>query len=237
MAQDDDTLSPQVQVLNANMNPVSATVLTNADGVLIVQVANASPNATYYLKVGAAQRPNMTNTGAYVLDVTFGEPAAPAAQTVASNTLTSSAPQNTSTLKVTQNAVFAFTLSANEGSSTAAAEVQMQIFDANGNLLFTLIAYAGQQASTGTVYLQSGTYTVRLTAVPKTAGQLPPLYYTLAGLVLSDPQGPQPVDSTGSGSTGPTYGSGSQPSSGYSWSSSYNNSQPASPSGPTYTYQ
>jgi len=233
MAQDDETLSPQVQVLNGNMNPVSATVLTNAEGVLIIQVANASPNATYYLKVGAAQRPNQSNTGAYFLDVTFGEPAAPAAQTFASSTLTSSAPQKTNTLTVTQNAVFAFTLSANTGGSTAAAEVQMQIFDDDGHLVFTLIAYAGQQASTGAVYLQSGTYTVRFTAVPQTAGQLPPLYFTLSGLVLSDPQGPQPVDSTSSTSTSPTYDSGSSTSSSYTWSSSTSTTTTS----PTYTYQ
>jgi hypothetical protein len=204
-------------------------------------VANAAANATYFIKVGAAQLPNKANSGAYVLDVTFGGTAAPANQTYAANTLTSASPQDVRTLNLSRNQLFSFVLSADMGGSTQAAEVQMQIVDANGNVVYTQIAYAGQQAATGVVYLQSGAYTVRFTAVPKTPGQLPPLTYKLAGLVLSDPQGPQPVDSSTDSSTAPPPSDSSTTSTDttYYWtdpnySSSYDQTYPNSQ---PYTYQ
>jgi hypothetical protein len=237
MAQFANALSPNVLVFDSQMHTVAATVLTNANGVMIVQVANAQPNASYLIMVGAAQRPNKANTGAYLLDVTFGGTAAPVNQTYAANTLTAAAPQNVRSLTVSQNQLFSFVLSANTGGSTQAAEVQMLIFDANGNQVYSQIAYAGQQATTGNVYLQSGTYTVRFIAVPQTPGQLPPLYYTLAGLVLSDPQGPQPVDSTSSSSTSPS-STTTTSSSSYYWSDpNYTYTSSSSPSGTAYTYQ
>jgi hypothetical protein len=239
MAQFAQNLSPQVQVFDSQMHAVAAAVLTNTNGIMIVQVANAQPNATYLIQVGAAQRPNKANTGAYFLDVTFGGTAAPANQTFASNTLTSAAPQAVQTLTVSQNQLFSFVLSANTGGSTQAAELQMLIFDANGKQVYSQIAYAGQQATTGNVYLQSGKYTVRFIAVPKTPGQLPPLTYVLSGLVLTDPQGPQPVDSTGSNSTAPTDSSSPPPDSSYSyWSDpNYTYSYGSSPTGQPYSYQ
>jgi hypothetical protein len=203
MAQFAQALSPDVRVYDCQMNLVAASVLANANGVIIVQLANAAPNATYFIKVSAAQRPNKANSGAYVLDVTFGGMAAPANQTYAANNLTSAAPQDVRSLTVSRNQLFSFVLSADAGGSTQAAEVQMQIVDANGNVVYSQIAYAGQQATTGNVYLQSGSYIVRFIAVPKTPGQLPPLTYTLAGLVLSDPQGPQAVDPSSDSSTAP----------------------------------
>jgi hypothetical protein len=237
MAQFASALSPQVLVFDSHMNAVAATVLTNANGVIIVQVANAQPNASYLIMVGAAQRPNKANTGAYLLDVTFGRTAAPANQTYAANTLTAAAPQNVRSLTVSQNQLFSFVLSANTGGSTQAAEVQMLIFDANGKEVYSQIAYAGQQATTGNVYLQSGTYTVRFIAIPKTPGQLPPLFYTLAGLVLSDPQGPQPVDSTSSSSTAPSSSSSPPPDSSYSYWSDGTYTYYYYPNGQPYTYQ
>jgi hypothetical protein len=245
MAQFAQALSPDVRVFDGQMNPVGASVLANANGVIIVQVANAVPIADYLIMVGAAQRPNKANTGAYVLDVTFGGTAAPANQTYAADTLSSAAPQDVRTLSVSQNQLFSFVLSANTGGSTQAAEVQMQIVDANGNMVYSQIAYAGQQATTGNVYLQSGSYTVRFTAVPKTPGQLPALTYTLAGLVLSDPQGPQATDPSADNSTAPppsdTSTTTTDTSSTYYWSDpnyaySYGYGQ-TYPSGQSYTYQ
>jgi hypothetical protein len=235
MAQDGTTLNPQVQVLDANLHAVNATVLANANGVLVLQVANGAPNAPYYLQVGAAQRPNKINTGLYFLDVNFLQPAAPASQPVTSNTLTSAAPQNVTDLTVTQNAVFSFTLSASTGGSTQAAEVQMQIVDANGHVVFTLIAYAGQQATTGTVYLQSGKYKTVFTAVPKTPGRLPPLSYTLAAMVLTNPQGPTATDTTTDTSTTPTYDSSSSTDTSSTYYTSTDNST-YYPYGASYTY-
>jgi len=233
LAQAPSALSPQVTVYNDFLQPVAATVLANANGAMVIQVANAQPNAVYYVQVAAAQRPNQSGTGAFFLDATFGIPASSANQSFASNTLTSGAAQDFQTLTVTQNALFSFNLSASTIGWNAAVEVQMFIFDANGNMVYKQIAYAGQPPTTGTVYLQSGTYTVQFVAVPKIAGQQPALYYNLVGQVLSWPQGPQPVSPTGSTSSPPSGGSGS----GYNWQSGGTSTKgPGYPSGTSYTY-
>ncbi len=233
LAQDATALSPQITVYDSYFRPVAATVLSSANGAMVIQVANAQPNAVYYVQVGAAQRPNQSGTGAFFLDTSFGIPASSANQAFASNTLTSRAAQDFQTLTVNQNALFSFNLSASTIGWNAAVEVQMFIFDANGNLVYQQISYAGQPPTTGTTYLQSGTYTVQFVAVPKVAGQQPALYYNLVGQVLSWPQGPQPVTPTGPNSSPPNGGSGS----GYNWTGTGSSTKGAYyPSSSSYTY-
>ncbi len=231
MAQNLGALSPQVTVYDANLKPVSATVLTNAGGVIVVQIPNALPNAAYYVEVSAANRPNQANIGAFFLDVTFGGTPAPASQQFANNTLSASNPADVRMLTVSQNELFSFALAANEGNSTVAADVEMMIFDGQGNLVYSQIAFAGQQGTTGAVYLQSGTYTVEFVAASQTGSQMPPLSYNLVGWVLSSPQGPQPVSpSSNGGSSAPTSSSNS--------STAQMSSLPSSsPTGPTSPYQ
>ena len=71
----------------------------------------------------------------------------------------------------------------------------MQILDANGAVVFTLTANAGQPASTSHVYLKAGNYVVRLTV----ADGSPPVNYLLTGRLISDPIGPRTDDGSDGG--------------------------------------
>jgi hypothetical protein len=101
----------------------------------------------------------------------------------------------------------------------------MTILDANGQPVFTMTSYGGQPPTTAYDYLPAGTYTVGFTGFSLLAGSVP---FTLYGAVVSEPIGPQPVSSGGSGpgSGGSTSGSGSSQT-----------ATPPSNSGPTYYYK
>ena len=69
----------------------------------------------------------------------------------------------------------------------------MTIFDATGHAVFTQVAFAGAELTTGTVYLGAGTYTVAFNAATKDGSALPDLAFTLAQRVISDPIDAYPI--------------------------------------------
>jgi hypothetical protein len=87
----------------------------------------------------------------------------------------------------------------------------MTIYDQSGNVVATLTVLNGETQSL-TVFLAPGTYTVRLAGGTRDGSPLPPTSYLLLGLNLSDPIGPQPVNSTLAPSTSST-----QPDMSYFW--------------------
>jgi hypothetical protein len=219
----DGQTRPEVQVLDANGNPVGgAQVLANDGGTFTVQIPNAPVGgAVYYLKVSSVTPDSFKSPGTYFLGVNFHNTAPIALSHYAGNTLTQASSADSRTMTLNQNELLHFVLSADTGGSTQAAEVQMYIYDSNGNQVFSMVAYAGQPPSSAVVYLTTGQYTVRFVAVAKTPGQLPPLDYDLWGEILNDPMGPQ---STG----GSTSTSGPTPTN--TWSGSSNTA-----TGPTYS--
>jgi hypothetical protein len=106
----------------------------------------------------------------------------------------------------------------------------MQLYDQSGNLLFNLVAYAGQPPVTGCVNLLAGTYTIRFVAVAQapsavaagsgavaTVSNAAAVSYALTGENLSYPLGAL-LTSTTSNATAPTYSTSSTTSGGtYSW--------------------
>jgi hypothetical protein len=191
---DPSRLVPRADVFDAAGNPVAATVLGNENGTFSVEVANVTAGATYYVKVGALDPGGSHNVGNYFLGVDYTTQPVTALSKWSSNTLTPSAPQKTQTLTVGQNRLYEFILSA---SAASAAEVRMEVFNAAGNLLFTLRSYAGDPAASGHVYLAAGAYTVRFTALAPTGSPLPNVAFVLMGRVISDPIGPRTDDGTG----------------------------------------
>jgi len=224
----DGRTRPKVDVLDANGNPVAgAQVLANDGGTFTVQIPNAPINgAVYYLKVSNLNAASFKSADGYFLGVNFHNTAPITLSNYASDKLTQAHPMEYSTLTLNQNSLLHFTLSADTGTSTEAAEVQMFIYDADGKQVFSLVAYAGQPPSSAVIYLETGTYTVRFVAVPKTPGHLPPLKYQLLGEILDDPIGPQPTSSSGSGDTAPSS----------TWTGPSTTSNSSAPSGGTYTY-
>jgi hypothetical protein len=196
-------LAPRVDVYDASGAPVAAQVIGNEQGFFSVRLANALPDTTYYVEVSALAPSGSHNVGNYLVGIDFNLQPTVSLTSFAAGTVTATAPAQTQTLTVSQSSAYHFILAADAGGAPD-VEVQMSIYDQAGNLVFQLVAFAGQPASTGLAYLAAGTYTVQYTAVSQ-SGVLPPsLSYSLQGSVVSDPIGPLLVDNTTTPTTTPT---------------------------------
>jgi hypothetical protein len=199
--------SPAVTVYDVFGNPVAAQVLTNENGTIAIQIANAAANANYYVAVNAATSVPAASYGEYFLGIDFGSQATPL-QTFAANTL-SAGLADVATLQLSQSTLFHFVLTASAQNSITGGAVQLTITDQFGNNVATVTAASGSSQSI-TLLLAPGQYNFAISAVGPASG----LSYTLLGLTESDGIGPQAVDTTTS--TLPS-GSGTSTSSGYIW--------------------
>jgi hypothetical protein len=199
-------LQPVIHVFDANQNPVAVQVLTNGGGTYSLQIANATPGATYYVEVAARNPNGSNNTGNFVLGIKFDTNPATTLTAQGSGTLASPTSTSTATLSMAQNGLFHFVLAADNGSTSSSADVTMTVYDQYGNVVLTLDARTGQAPVSADLYLLAGTYTVTY-SVTQTSGNYAPVDFWLDGDVLSDPQGP--YYTSGSGSSTPSSGSGS----------------------------
>lgn len=187
---DNGGLAPRVRVYDAQRHEVAAEVLTNENGTYTVQVANAIAGASYYVKVEA--QTSAPRTGNYFLGVDFGTRAVQML-TLTGDTLSDSRTSVSGDLRVTATELLHFVLSAQ-----GAGSVRMRVVDGQGGLVGTLTA-AGGEAVSATLLLTPGAYRVFFERVDGTG----PLTYTLKGIRLSDPIGPQPEDTTEDGAYPP----------------------------------
>lgn len=186
------TLLPQISVFDQSGNLVNASILVNDHGTYLVQIANATPGATYYVEVNANPYAGTNNIGSYLLGVDYI--AAPIVLTqFATSTLSGTSNQNFYAMNVAVDQVTHFVLSASNPTATVATAVRMTIYDQNGNIVFTLDAIAGQTVSAN-VLLKQGTYTVRFVAAASDGSALSPFTYNLLGETLTDPMDAIPVD-------------------------------------------
>ena len=115
-------------------------------------------------------------------------------QPLASGTAATAAPSGaTFTLTIREQSLAHFVLSAGPGSSNAA--VEMSVYDLAGNLVFTLVAGAGDTRST-TLFLAAGTYSFRFRTISLDGNAVSPLTFRLMGIDLSDPISTYKFDST-----------------------------------------
>src|SRR6266545_4715268 len=187
-------LSPHLAVYDAYGQQVNADVLVNENGTYTVQVANAVPGAAYYVKVDAAGAAAGHTTGNYFLALQFG-PNAQNLQALGSGTLGATVPETSGTLAVGTTMLFHFVLSANASNAPSGTGVRLTILDSNGQVVGSLLAGVAQPVSL-TMLLSAGTYRFIYDAVGPSGQPLPSVTYTLAGVGVSDPIGPQPVDPT-----------------------------------------
>src|SRR5205085_746469 len=143
----------QIQVFDANHNPLAARVLTADTGVRVIQVDNVPPNADYYVRVTSAQ------SGAYSMSVDFTTQTQPQTLTV-TGTLGANEVQ-TSALVIGQSQQVHLVL-ATTGSDQDT--VVMTIRDRNGQVVYRLLVPGGIDRSAD-VFLQRGTYQVEVSAV------------------------------------------------------------------------
>jgi len=191
---DPTALSPVVQVFDKDGLAVAAKVLNNGNGTYTVQIADASRNGRYYVQVAAAD-----GTGDYQLDADVRTQAINL-QMFSEGTLTATSAVNYQTLTTNRSQVMEFDLSAGSLPAGMQGGVRMAIFDANGHVITTLFAAAGQAVSTN-AYLAMGTYTIRVEALTAAGVSLSPLSYNLQGVTLTDPISTLPADPTLSGTS------------------------------------
>src|SRR5262249_18784438 len=141
-----------------------------------------------------------SSTGTYFLGTDF-TPQGVTLDTFTTGTLDSARTQQYGTLIVGQTGLFHLVLTT---GNTANEAVDMTITDANGSLVGDVFVKAGESASL-TLTLAPGRYRFRYTAIRTDGGSdLLPVSYRLKGVLLDDPLGPTPEDSTGTGSGGYT---------------------------------
>ena len=128
------------------------------------------------------------DTGNYFLGADFNASPPTDLTQFATGQLSAARRQTTLTLTVGQNQLMEVILAAAAPSS---ATVEMDIFDAAGNLVFVLRSTAGEPAGTGHVYLTAGAYTVRFSGPPPAGSPTPPVTFTWTGRSISDPIGPR----------------------------------------------
>jgi len=191
-AVDGSALSPHINVFDQNGVLIQADILVNDHGTYLVQIANATPNAVYYVQVSADAFAGANNTGSYLLGVNYLSTPIVLTQ-FDNNTLSGASNQSFDSMTVSQTQITHFVLSASSVGALVPTAVRMSIYDQNGNIIFTLDAMAGQTISSN-VYLQQGTYIVRFVAATFDSSALSSLVYNLRGETLTDPIDAYPVN-------------------------------------------
>jgi len=190
---------PRIQlfrVLDAatmTLEPVAASILSNGNGTFAVQAVGVPANNDYVVRVGDANSP-----GNYALEVSFLTKAAQV-KTFSSSTADTGSILR-STLFVARSQVFGFALSV---SGPVGSSVEFALVNSAGRTVFTLTAPAGDTVTGTTPLIAPGKFRLR-TIVKGPAGSV---HFTLSGGVITDPIGPQPVNS----STAPQYLDPTQP--------------------------
>jgi hypothetical protein len=195
-------LDPMATVYDKRMRPVPFRLLSDDDGSYTLQVENAKPNATYFVKVGSSDAGIATNRGNYFLGIDFRNQAIELLP-MAADRLTQAEPDVSAAMTVHQAQLFHFALSVVSANTQVESAARLIVLDEGGNEVYTLFAEAGRLA-TGDVLLGAGTYTLIVTGGTRNPMALmPDLTFELEGLVRSDPIGLTPTDPSGEPSQPP----------------------------------
>jgi hypothetical protein len=178
--------APRITIIDSDQNVVDAQILANGDGIFTIQASNLKGGGNYFLQVSAGG--STSGVGNYALDAEFGSTAANLS-TFASGSVSASAPQQTYNLYVAESQLFQFLLSASGVGAPAGSAVQMTIKDANGNVVYSLTAAAGDTVSSDALLLTPGAYTLSFAVLAPPGVAVPTLSYSLMGESISDPIG------------------------------------------------
>jgi hypothetical protein len=184
--------TPRVELYNAAGTLLPGKIVGNENGTYTIEVQGQwQAGDTLYVKVFGA---GLVNAGGYGLSVNFlANPTA--LQTMVNTTLSSSTPQVYQQFTATETELFHLVLSAS--GTQAAASVQVTIQNAQGQVVGTLWAQAGNTVSTN-IWLTPGAYTFTYSASTSDGSALLPLGVRLEVADLSDPIDPYAVDTTSS---------------------------------------
>lgn len=195
-------LNPALQLFDPLNRPMVATVLARENGMSVLQVPHAEPNALYKVAVRPAT-PGSHDRGNYLLGIDFSTRATQL-QELASNR--PGMTTNAFELSSTADQLYHFVLTTDSGSTDAT--VQVSVLNPAGQV-FQALTVRPHEVRSVKLFLQRGSYNVRVTGSGATAPT-----FALAGLDLSDPVRPYPYDANGAPAGGGSGGSGSGSGSG-----------------------
>jgi hypothetical protein len=197
---------PRLALEDAQGTLLPARILSNGDGRFTIQAAGLLPGVTYTVVVAPNSRTSPV-TGNFGLAIQFGKSSEHVAW-FTSDQLDTTQTSVDDTLYIGRSQLFEFLLSASTvGTLSPGSSVLMQIFDANGTVVYSLIANADDVASSSAVFLTPGPYTVSFTLQVAPGQPAPVLDYNLYGESISDGIGPALNDPT----LKPIYASPTQP--------------------------
>jgi hypothetical protein len=178
---------PQVQVFDANQQPVTAEVLVNGKHGYTIQAPGLRAGQTYYVRV----TPPATGGGedAHFSLVADFQQTPSLLPVLAGGSVTTAAAPPGYALYVALDQVFQFTLSAADAGAPPGSAVQLTFTDARGKVVFALATTSGQTVTGPPVLLAPGEYTVRLSAQTSNGGP-GSLTFQLRGAVITNPMGP-----------------------------------------------
>jgi len=179
-------VTPEIEILDRDQQPVPVEVLVNGDGVFTVQATGVNADQRYFLRLAGGGQGN------FDLEAAFRTRPV-ALQSFANGTVDGGHP-DTYKLYAARSQLFGFTLSA---AGDPGAAVRMAITNQAGITVFDVTAAAGETVSGLSAFLPPGEYTVRVTSV----GSTDQVEYFVRGAVMTDPIGPQP----GNSQLGPIY--------------------------------
>lgn len=182
------TLDLRLDVYDTLLRPIAAEVLVNDGGTFTIQVPNAVANAQYL--VGVRGAPGSSSWGNYSLAIDFVDHAVELSGLVA-GALDQGHPREQFTLTLAESQLFHFVLAAQ--SPDRPTPLRLVLENEQGRVDTLELAADGTPVSS-TQFLAQGTYTFDFVAGD--GNPFMPFLFTLRGLGLSDPIGPQPLDST-----------------------------------------
>jgi hypothetical protein len=188
---------PVVAVYNAAGELLPSVVVTNEDGAFTVQLGAQQTGATYYLKVSAADPTGGRAVGAYTLAANLSRTDVTTFDLQGEHTLTAAQPTVYARMTASETRLTQFSLSASAATGSPRAAVRMAVFDGQGQLVFSIVAEAGQPLATGTLWLTGGDYTIAFTAATKDGSPLTGLTFNLGKRERSDPMDPVLEDPIG----------------------------------------
>jgi hypothetical protein len=185
-----DAANLEVVLMTSEGTRVAAKATRKPDGGLSLEVQNPSANTDYVLFVRTTRGASVP-AGNYVASISFASNAANLMRQVFAGSLQAGA-EDFSNLKVNKTQLMRFDLSSISNVGTTG--VQMSIHDARTGDIVAAFSAASNNVKSEYVWIGAGEYIIRTRNIQQTGTIGASTSFTLKADVLSDDQGPRPID-------------------------------------------
>ena len=206
-AMENSQVITNVAVYAENQKELKSRVLLNGNGRLLLQVDGAEPNTNYYVEVSADNPGDVYSTGNYRLNISFDRQPISMTEYGTGTVMRKrfrSTPSGLNldrfanarhTLYVARTQMFQFALSS-DGGGDANSIVQMTLRSEGGEVMYQILTRPGEKRTANSAVIRPGSYAIDVTLVnaPLAKSLSAPLKYSIEGIGISDPTGPELID-------------------------------------------